>query len=194
MRILIVDDNEANRRILRVVLSAHGHSVVESVNGLEALAVLENSTFDALISDVLMPGMDGYRLCAAVRRSERSRSLPIVVYSSIYTSPADEEVALRAGADRFLPRPASAKALLDAMDEACGAPRSPVVPPGPALCRSATNWIAPAKASSRSSGGRPRTSSRRRRASPRETSGCGGRTRRSKKTSRRSSTSPFTTP
>jgi diguanylate cyclase (GGDEF)-like protein len=132
MRVLIVDDNEANRRILRVVLSADGHEVVERVNGLEALEVLGTSTFDALITDVLMPGMDGYRLCAEVRRSERTRTLPIIVYSSIYTSASDEQVALRSGADRFISRPATGATLLAALEEISRAPRSPLMPSGPA--------------------------------------------------------------
>ena len=80
------------------------HEIVERANGLGAL---ENSTFDALITDVLMPGMDGYPLCSEVRRSERLRNLPIIVYSSTYTSPADEQIALKAGADRFISRPVS---------------------------------------------------------------------------------------
>lgn len=123
MRILIVDDNEVDRRNLRVAFSARGHEIVERANGLEALEALETSTFDALLSDVLMPGMDGYRLCTEVRRSGRFRDLPIIVYSSIYTSTADEQVALKAGADRFISKPASHEALLEALQEVCGASR-----------------------------------------------------------------------
>ncbi len=125
MRILIVDDNEINRKVLRAMLSAEGHEVVERVNGLEGLEALESSNFDALVSDVLMPGMDGYRLCSEIRRNEKLRNLPIVVYSSIYASRADEEVALNAGADRFISRPAPAAAFLEVLREACGMSRAP---------------------------------------------------------------------
>jgi diguanylate cyclase (GGDEF)-like protein len=101
------------------MLSAQGHEVAERANGLEALAILESATFDALISDVLMPGMDGYRLCAEIRRSERFRDLPIIIVSSLYTSSADETTALRSGANRFLSRPTSGQALVEALKEVC---------------------------------------------------------------------------
>lgn len=124
MRILIVDDVEVNRKLLRVLLSAHGHETVECGNGLEALEVLEKSSFDALISDVLMPGMDGYRLCSEIRRNERLRELPIIVCSSLYASPADEQAALKAGADRFISRPASNETFLEVLKEVCAGARS----------------------------------------------------------------------
>lgn len=124
MRILIVDDNEVNRKLLQVILSAHGHEIVECANGLEALEALAGATFDALISDVLMPGMDGYRLCSEVRRLEKAKDLPIII-SSIYTSPADEQVALSAGADRFISKTVSGEFLLETLKEVCGTPRGP---------------------------------------------------------------------
>jgi diguanylate cyclase (GGDEF)-like protein len=126
MRILIVDDSEANRKVLRVILLAYEHDVVECANGLEAMEALASSTFDALISDVLMPGMDGYRLCSEVRRDERFRGLPIIIVSSLYASADDERNALKAGANRFLSRPLSGKALLEALSHACVTARNPV--------------------------------------------------------------------
>ena len=133
MRILVVDDNDDNRKILRVIFSAHGHEIEERANGLEGLDALHATKFDALITDVLMPGMDGYRLCSEIRRSERTRDIPIIVYSSIYTSAADEKVALAAGADRFVSKPASGKALLEALRDVCGSSRDPIEesPPTP---------------------------------------------------------------
>ena len=59
MKILIADDVAANRRLLRAVLEARDFQVVEASDGLEALAVLERETVDAIISDILMPKMDG---------------------------------------------------------------------------------------------------------------------------------------
>jgi diguanylate cyclase (GGDEF)-like protein len=132
LRILIVDDDDVNRRYLRVLLSANGHETIERKNGPEALEALETSAFDVLISDFLLPGMDACRLCSEVRRSEKSRGVPIIIYSSVHTSPADEKVALDAGADLFLPRPASAEILLDALQEVCGLPRAPRAAPGEA--------------------------------------------------------------
>ena len=117
MRVLIVDDNAINRTLLRVTLRSGGHETVEAADGVEALEKLRSEKFDAVISDILMPRMDGYRLCYEVRRDPKLRDLPIVIHSSTYTSPADEKLALSIGADRFLRRPASYTTLLETLEE-----------------------------------------------------------------------------
>jgi CheY-like chemotaxis protein len=63
MKILVVDDSEQNRKLLKVLLEAEGFEVVTAADGEEALIVLNRTTVDAIISDILMPRMDGYRLC-----------------------------------------------------------------------------------------------------------------------------------
>ena len=60
MNILVVDDSETNRKLLRVNLETEGHTILEAADGLEALATLEREKVDAIISDILMPNMDGY--------------------------------------------------------------------------------------------------------------------------------------
>ncbi|HXL85671.1 MAG TPA: response regulator, partial [Gemmatimonadaceae bacterium] len=94
MRVLIVDDNAINRTLLRVTLRSGGHETVEAADGVEALEKLRSEKFDAVISDILMPRMDGYRFCYEVRRDPKLRDVPIVVYSSTYTSPGDAKLAL----------------------------------------------------------------------------------------------------
>jgi CheY-like chemotaxis protein len=88
--ILVVDDHAANRKVLRVMLEAAGLSVFEAEDGVEALALLEREPVDAIISDILMPRMDGYRFCQEVHRSQRHKSIPLIFYTNTYTSPADE--------------------------------------------------------------------------------------------------------
>jgi signal transduction histidine kinase len=124
MNILIVDDIEKNRKLLRATLEAGGHRVQEAVDGQEALAVLEQKPTDAIISDLLMPRMDGYSLCSQVRRTDRFRNVPIIIYTSRYTSPADERLALHVGADRYIKKPAPSQVLLDALQESCSAAAS----------------------------------------------------------------------
>jgi PAS domain S-box-containing protein len=132
MRILIVDDNEVNRKVLRVALATEGHEAVEASDGAEAFENLHSGRFDAVITDILMPKMDGYRLCYKIRRTESFKDLPIVIYSSIYTSASDEQVALKVGADRFLRKPAAPAEILRAIEEAVRAPspRGEAVAPG----------------------------------------------------------------
>lgn len=130
MKVLIVDDIEVNRDLLRAVLASEGHVAVDAVDGAAALEVLEREPVDAVISDILMPRMDGYRFCHEVRRSERLCALPFVFYTATYTSPSDEALCMELGADRYLRKPASAEALLAALDEVTRSPprRDPAGP------------------------------------------------------------------
>jgi CheY-like chemotaxis protein len=82
MNLLIVDDIATNRKLLRVTLEAEGHTTLEAADGVEALQILARETVDAVISDILMPNMDGFRLCHEIRKSERLHALPFIVYSS----------------------------------------------------------------------------------------------------------------
>lgn len=117
MKILVVDDRAPNRHLLRAQLEGEGHAVAEAADGVEALEVLAREPFDAVISDILMPRMDGYRFCHEVRRSERLRELPFIVCTATYTSAADEKLCLDLGADRFLRKPAAPEAVFAALDE-----------------------------------------------------------------------------
>jgi PAS domain S-box-containing protein len=118
MRVLIADDEKVSRKLLRLTLAAEGHQVTEAGNGVEALSALRSAQFDAVISDILMPEMDGYRLCHEIRQDEVLREIPVVIYSATYTSAAEEDVALGMGANRFLRKPAPAAAILAALEEA----------------------------------------------------------------------------
>jgi signal transduction histidine kinase len=122
MKVLIVDDRMANRRLLRVQLEADGHHVVDAADGMAAMEKLVAEPIDAIISDILMPRMDGYRLCHEVRNDARYRDLPFVFYTATYTSPADEKLARDLGADRYLRKPASAGVILRALTEAAAVP------------------------------------------------------------------------
>ncbi len=123
LTILIVDDIAINVRLLRAQLEAEGHVVLCAANGVEALRVLERETIDVIISDILMPEMDGYRLCYEVRRSARFQNTPFIFHTATYTSPADEKLSLELGADRYLRKPASVEQLLRAITEVPASPR-----------------------------------------------------------------------
>ncbi|MDR3692348.1 MAG: response regulator [Fimbriimonas sp.] len=122
MKVLIVDDNRTNLKLLRAILEDDGHDVVEANDGAQALVALELAGADAIITDILMPKVDGYRLCYEVRRHERHRSVPLIVYTATYTSPADEKLCMDLGADRYLRKPVSNSALLAALRETAESP------------------------------------------------------------------------
>src|SRR5688572_21505586 len=117
MKVLVVDDIAGNLKLLRVTLEGEGIAVGEAVDGVTALAALRGDKFDAVISDILMPRMDGYRLCREIRLDPRLRDLPFIAYTSTYLSPGDEQLALRSGADRYLRKPAPVGILLRMLDE-----------------------------------------------------------------------------
>lgn len=125
MIILVVDDQAVNRKLLRVQLESEGHAVLEAAHGLEALSLLERERVNAIVSDILMPSMDGYRFCHEVRGNPAWRDLPFVLYSATYTSPADRRVGLDFGADEFLAKPASVGDIVQALGVARSSPRRP---------------------------------------------------------------------
>lgn len=117
MKLLIVDDHPTNLRLLRAQLETEGHDVIEAADGVEALQALEHGQVEAIISDALMPNMDGFRLCLELRKSEWFGKLPFIIYTSTYNSPSDRKLALEVGADRYVSKPAPVSELLRILAE-----------------------------------------------------------------------------
>jgi PAS domain S-box-containing protein len=131
MRLLTVDDDRQSRYLLEVLFRGHGHSVRSAANGREALELLAAEPFDLVISDILMPVMDGFQLCREIRADPRLHDLPILIYTGTYTNPQDEALARRCGADRFLMKPAEPEQLLAVIREMVARTGLPH-PPAPA--------------------------------------------------------------
>jgi signal transduction histidine kinase len=123
MKVLVVDDSQMNRKLLEESLVAEGMEILVAADGLEALELLGRESVDAVISDVLMPRIDGYRLCYEIRKDDRFKAIPIIIYSASYISAPDEKLALDIGADSFLKKPASTKEIVAALDQAIATPR-----------------------------------------------------------------------
>lgn len=105
MEILVVDDNPQNVKLLSTVLQNEGYSINSASDGIEALTLIRDSTPDLIISDVLMPGMDGYSLCYECRNDPALKDIVFIFYSAAYTEPMDKELAFVLGVDRFLTKP-----------------------------------------------------------------------------------------
>ena len=106
MKVLIVDDNANDRELLRINLERHGCEVViEACNGQEGFDLTKAQRPDLIVSDAMMPILDGYDFLRLVKMDEDLKLIPFVFYSSVYTGQKDEELATRLGAEAFIPKP-----------------------------------------------------------------------------------------
>ncbi|HON22551.1 MAG TPA: PAS domain S-box protein, partial [Syntrophales bacterium] len=117
---LIVDDEEQNRYLMEVVLKGCGWETVTTVNGVEALASARRDPPDIVISDILMPGMDGFTLCREWKADEVLKHIPFVFYTATYTDSRDETFALSLGADRFIRKPQEPELFVKIIKEVLG--------------------------------------------------------------------------
>jgi len=104
--ILIVDDYPAVRRAIKDIIVALGMNAEEAENGLEAQAALKSKKFDMVISDLVMPEMDGFELTEALRSASEYRRLPIVIIST-HDDAKYIFRALHLGADDYIIKPPS---------------------------------------------------------------------------------------
>lgn len=103
-KILVVDDNEQNLALLRVILRHHGYESVPARSGEEALHLVHIDPPDLIILDVMMPGMDGIEVCRRLKDDEKTRLIPIVIMT-VQNQPKDKIRGIEAGADDFLTKP-----------------------------------------------------------------------------------------
>ncbi|MFA6239827.1 MAG: PAS domain S-box protein [Candidatus Hydrogenedentales bacterium] len=104
-RLLVVDDEDQNRCLLQTLLTAYGYEVTAATDGGEAIDLARANPPDLIITDILMPGMDGFTLCREWKKDEQLQQIPFVFYTATYTDPKDEDFALSLGAERFLVKP-----------------------------------------------------------------------------------------
>jgi len=118
LRVLVVDDEPEARTLFGTILEGAGADVASVSSAAEALACLAGGRFDVLLSDIEMPGEDGYRLVAeaAALASERRSPLAKIAVSA-YSRPEDEARALAAGFDKYLRKPVDPEALVAAIDD-----------------------------------------------------------------------------
>ena len=127
MRILSADDKPENLYMLEALLRGHGHTVDSVSNGFDALTLAERGVYDLIISDILMPRMDGFQFCRELKKDDRLRHIPFIFYTATYTDPRDASLALSLGADRFLIKPLEPDAFIREIGEVI----ANKVPPGP---------------------------------------------------------------
>ena len=115
--ILIAYERESEQVALEKLLVLRGHRVVKSTNGLEALDAARREPPHAVVSDIVLPRMDGFALCRKWKQDERLQAIPFVFYTRRHDDPKYERFALELGAERFLSRTEQPEALLKVIDE-----------------------------------------------------------------------------
>lgn len=116
-KILIVDDKKENLYLLRVIIANKGYQVIEAINGKEALEQAHKTLPDLIISDILMPVMDGFALCREWRSEPQLLNIPFIFYTATYTESKDRDFALSLGADLFLVKPQEPSVLMQSIEE-----------------------------------------------------------------------------
>lgn len=116
-RILIVDDKEENLYYLQAVLTGNGYTVLQARHGAEALVLARQIAPDVIVSDLLMPVMDGYTLLRHWKSDSTLKDIPFIVYTATYTEEKDERLALDLGADAFILKPTDPEEFISRLDE-----------------------------------------------------------------------------
>ena len=110
-RILVVDDQEDNRRILRDLLTASGFEVIEATTGEDGVSLAEARTPDLILMDIQLPGIDGYEATRRIKAKPALGAIPLIVVTS-YALSGDDAKAFAAGANDYVSKPFSPRALL----------------------------------------------------------------------------------
>jgi CheY-like chemotaxis protein len=105
--VLVVEDDRSLRRLLEIILERSHYDFVSAADGLEAMKLLTSTSVDIVITDAIMPNLNGYELCRFIRSSESLAHLPIVLLSAL--DPRNDEAKQ---VDEFLPKPVAPEDLL----------------------------------------------------------------------------------
>ena len=103
-RILVVDDEEDLGRILKFALMAAGHDVLLALDGAEGLRMAREESPDLILLDLMLPKIDGYKVCRMLKFDDRYKHIPVVILSA-RTQEVDKQMAHETGADLFITKP-----------------------------------------------------------------------------------------
>jgi diguanylate cyclase (GGDEF)-like protein/PAS domain S-box-containing protein len=118
--ILIVDDHVLNREFLRTLLGYGGYRLLEAGNGVEALAAVHRESPDLVISDILMPNMDGREFVVRLSSDEATANIPVIFYTATYREREANKIAFDCGVRWVLAKPSPPELILRTVHEALG--------------------------------------------------------------------------
>jgi two-component system, cell cycle response regulator DivK len=115
-RVLVIEDQEDNRRILRYCLKSADYEVIEALTGEDGVALAERELPDLILMDIQLPGLDGYEATRRIKSNQALRHIPIIVVTS-YALSGDDVKAFEAGCDAYVTKPFSPRQLLAKVQE-----------------------------------------------------------------------------
>jgi two-component system cell cycle response regulator DivK len=110
-RILVVEDQEDNRRIIRDLLMSVGYELIEALDGAEGVRLAESERPDLILMDIQLPVLDGHEATRRIKQNPALRQIPIIVVTS-YALSGDDQKAMAAGSDGYVAKPFSPRQLL----------------------------------------------------------------------------------
>jgi CheY-like chemotaxis protein len=130
-RLLVVDDDPVQRKLLCFRLNRLGFETPAAADGVEALEMARCQRPDAIVADVMMPRLDGFGLCVAVRRDVALSGTPLILVTNSYIEDADRELATAAGASEFVVRTPEMREVVDAVRTSLALANQPTATPPP---------------------------------------------------------------
>lgn len=118
-RILVIEDHEENRRLLRDLLTSFGYQLIEAVTGEEGLTMAGTELPDLILMDIQLPGMDGYETTRRIKANPELRHIPVIAVTS-YALSGDDVKALEAGCDAYVTKPFDPAELVGKIQEFLG--------------------------------------------------------------------------
>ncbi|MCK5147503.1 response regulator [bacterium] len=115
-KIAIIEDNAAFRKIIDIRLKAEGYDTVVAEDGLTGLEMVRNEKPDLLITDLMLPGIDGHKISRMLKFDQRYRHIPIIMLTSRDLE-EDADIAKQCGADAFIVKTTKARIVLDVIEK-----------------------------------------------------------------------------
>jgi CheY-like chemotaxis protein len=109
-KILVVEDNDRNRRLIRIILKAKGYEVIEAATAEEAIIQLKNEPIALILMDIQLPKMDGLELTRTIKENPDTKDIPIIALTA-YAMKGDREKFLAAGCDGYIGKPVDTQEL-----------------------------------------------------------------------------------
>ena len=115
-KVLIIEDNNDNREVIRTVLMHYGYEVVEAVNGEEGLEKARQEKLDIILMDLSLPKMDGWEATRRLKADDELKDIPVIAITA-HAMSGDEEKAMKHGCDGYLAKPCTPKSVIDIVEK-----------------------------------------------------------------------------